>query len=112
MLECAGLYQPLFVVKGSCLGMEIALDTEGIPFGTVVQRSQSTRKLVMSNTDTMICYTELHPLGVPESYHGGFRYLVLFSLSIELIHQDVIQILFNSRLTCSVDKSHVQNNEN
>ncbi|XP_046359897.2 hydrocephalus-inducing protein homolog isoform X3 [Haliotis rufescens] len=53
MLECAGLYQPLFVVKGSCLGMEIALDTEGIPFGTVVQRSQSTRKLVMCNTGDM-----------------------------------------------------------
>ncbi|ESO91099.1 hypothetical protein LOTGIDRAFT_122343, partial [Lottia gigantea] len=53
MLECAGLFQPLFVVRGSCLGMEVSLDTEAIPFGAVIQKSQSTRKLVMSNTGDM-----------------------------------------------------------
>ncbi|XP_069113582.1 hydrocephalus-inducing protein homolog isoform X2 [Argopecten irradians] len=53
MLECAGLYQPLFVLQGSCLGMEIILDTHAIPFGAVVKDSQSTRKLVMSNTGDM-----------------------------------------------------------
>ena len=53
LLECAGLSQPLFVIKGSCLGMEISLDTVAIPFGAVVQRSQTSRKIVMSNTGDM-----------------------------------------------------------
>ncbi len=49
LLECAGLFQPLFVVSGSCHGIEILLDSEAIPFGAVVQKSSSTRTLVMSN---------------------------------------------------------------
>ena len=53
LLECAGLSQPLFVIQGSCLGMEISLDTDAIPFGSVVQRSQSSRKIIMSNTGDM-----------------------------------------------------------
>ena len=50
MLECAGLFQPLFVVSGSCQGIEISLDSEAIPFGAVVQKSSSARKLIMVNT--------------------------------------------------------------
>ncbi|XP_033625714.1 hydrocephalus-inducing protein homolog [Asterias rubens] len=50
MLECAGLSQPLFVVAGSCQGIDISLDQESIPFGAVVQRSSTTRKLLMYNT--------------------------------------------------------------
>lgn len=53
MMECAGVNLPLFVVAGSCLGMDIRLDTEAIPFGAVIQRSQSTRKLVMYNQGDM-----------------------------------------------------------
>ncbi|KAL3860158.1 hypothetical protein ACJMK2_010318 [Sinanodonta woodiana] len=53
MLECAGMYQPLFVIQGCCLGMEISLDSTSIPFGVVVQRSQTSRKVVMSNTGDM-----------------------------------------------------------
>ncbi|XP_052816168.1 hydrocephalus-inducing protein homolog isoform X2 [Mya arenaria] len=53
LLECAGLSQPLFVIQGSCLGMEVSLDTTSIPFGAVVQRSQTSRKIVMSNTGDM-----------------------------------------------------------
>lgn len=52
-MECAGVNLPLFVVAGSCLGMDIRLDTEAIPFGAVIQRSQSTRKLVMYNQGDM-----------------------------------------------------------
>ena len=48
-LECAGLFQPLFVVSGSCQGIEIVLDSDAIPFCAVVQKSSSTRTLVMSN---------------------------------------------------------------
>jgi hydrocephalus-inducing protein len=50
LLECAGLFQPLFVVSGSCQGTEIQLDATSIPFGAVVQKSSSSRKLIMSNT--------------------------------------------------------------
>ena len=50
MLECAGLFQPLFVVSGSCQGIEISLDSEALPFGAVVQKSSSSRKLMMLNT--------------------------------------------------------------
>ncbi|CAH1779299.1 unnamed protein product [Owenia fusiformis] len=50
MLECAGMFQPLFAVTGCCHGIEINLDTDAIPFGAVVQKSSSTRKLVMNNT--------------------------------------------------------------
>ena len=53
LLECAGLSQPLFVIQGACLGMEISLDTDAIPFGSVVQRSQSSRKIIMANTGDM-----------------------------------------------------------
>ena len=50
LMECAGLSQPLFVVGGCCQGIEISLDTDYIPFGSVVQKSSSSRKLIMHNT--------------------------------------------------------------
>ena len=49
-MECAGLFQTLFVVSGSCQGLEITLDVDSIPFGAVVQNSSSTRQLIMNNT--------------------------------------------------------------
>ena len=49
-MECAGMFQPVFVLSGCCQGLEIGLDTDAIAFGSVVQKSQSSRKLVMSNT--------------------------------------------------------------
>ena len=42
--------QPIFVVTGSCQGIEIALDSDSVPFGAVVLGSRSTRKLIMHNT--------------------------------------------------------------
>ncbi|XP_033116735.1 hydrocephalus-inducing protein homolog isoform X2 [Anneissia japonica] len=50
MLECEGLSQPLFVVNGSCQGIEITLDRDSIPFGAVSLRSSTKRKLLMYNT--------------------------------------------------------------
>lgn len=50
MLECSGLSKPLFVVTGSCHGIEITLDTYHIPFGAVVQQSQSTRRILLLNS--------------------------------------------------------------
>ena len=49
-MECSGMSQPLFVVSGSCQGIEISLDTNSVPFGSVVQKSSSVRKLVMTNS--------------------------------------------------------------
>lgn len=49
-MECAGMFQPVFVLTGSCQGMEVGIDSEAISFGSVVQKSQSSRKLVMTNT--------------------------------------------------------------
>ena len=42
--------QPIFVVTGSCQGIEISLDGDSVPFGAVVQGSRSSRKLIMHNT--------------------------------------------------------------
>lgn len=50
MLECAGMSQPIFVVTGSCQGIEISLDGDSVPFGAVVIGSCSSRKLIMHNT--------------------------------------------------------------
>lgn len=49
-LECLGFSEPLFVLTGSCQGLELSLDTDHIPFGAVVQDSCSSRKLCMLNT--------------------------------------------------------------
>lgn len=49
------MFQPVFVLSGCCQGMEVALDTEAIAFGSVVQKSQSNRKLIMSNTGKLSC---------------------------------------------------------
>ena len=48
-MECAGLSHTLFVVHGSCQGVDVALDSDYIPFGAVVQRSSITRKLLLMN---------------------------------------------------------------
>ncbi|XP_076808093.1 hydrocephalus-inducing protein homolog isoform X2 [Clavelina lepadiformis] len=50
MMECADLSQPIFIVSGSCQGVEINLDQDSIPFGAVVQGSQSEKRFVMYNT--------------------------------------------------------------
>ena len=49
-LECLGFSESLFVLTGSCQGLEVSLDTDHIPFGAVMQDSCSSRKLCMLNT--------------------------------------------------------------
>ncbi|XP_078688637.1 hydrocephalus-inducing protein-like [Branchiostoma floridae x Branchiostoma belcheri] len=49
MMESEGFSQPLFVLMGSCQGIEVQLDQESIPFGAVVLGSSSTRRMVMRN---------------------------------------------------------------
>lgn len=38
------------MVTGSCHGLEITLDSEHVPFGPVVQHSQSSRRILMINS--------------------------------------------------------------
>ncbi|CAM4581517.1 unnamed protein product [Leuciscus chuanchicus] len=49
-LECLGAIRPLLVMKGSCQGVEVRLDTDYLQFGAVVQRCQATRRIIMQNT--------------------------------------------------------------
>ena len=42
--------QPLFMVTGSCLGHEIQLDMDHIPFGTVCHGSQTSRHILIINS--------------------------------------------------------------
>ena len=42
--------QPLFMVTGSCLGQDIKLDTDHVPFGAVWQGSQSSRRILIINS--------------------------------------------------------------
>jgi len=49
-LECLGFSEPLFVLTGSCQGLDLSLDTDQIPFGAVMQDSCSSRKLCLVNS--------------------------------------------------------------
>ena len=49
-MECSGMSQPLFMVTGSCLGQEIQLETDHVPFGAVWQGSQSSRRILIINS--------------------------------------------------------------
>ncbi|XP_066494024.1 hydrocephalus-inducing protein-like [Tiliqua scincoides] len=50
LIECHGILRSLFMVQGSCPGIEVSLDQEHLPFGAVVQRSQASRHITMQNT--------------------------------------------------------------
>ncbi|NXG37545.1 HYDIN protein, partial [Dromaius novaehollandiae] len=50
MLECHGLVRSLFMVQGSCQGIDVSLDREHINFGAVLQQSRTCQRIVMQNT--------------------------------------------------------------
>ena len=47
--ESSGLTRHLFTVSGSCQGISIQLENDTLPFGAVVQKSSTTRKLQLQN---------------------------------------------------------------
>ncbi|KAL8620396.1 hypothetical protein ACOMHN_058730 [Nucella lapillus] len=49
LMEFGGVSRALFALCGACLGMDIVLETNYVPFGTVFLRGQTSRKLVMTN---------------------------------------------------------------
>ncbi|XP_075327326.1 hydrocephalus-inducing protein homolog [Odontesthes bonariensis] len=48
--EFTGFLHPLLIIQGCCLGVEVQLDSDHLSFGAVVQRCQSSRRIVMTNT--------------------------------------------------------------
>lgn len=50
MMECNGLVRSLFMVRGSCQGIQVSLDQDHLSFGAVVQQSYTCRHIVMHNT--------------------------------------------------------------
>ncbi|NXF97015.1 HYDIN protein, partial [Eubucco bourcierii] len=50
LLECRGLVCPLFVVQGSCQGIQVSLEQEQLSFGAVVQQSCRSQRIAMRNT--------------------------------------------------------------
>ncbi|NWX91311.1 HYDIN protein, partial [Nothoprocta pentlandii] len=49
-LECYGLVRSLFMVQGSCQGIDVNLDREYINFGAVLQHSRTSQRILMQNT--------------------------------------------------------------
>ncbi|XP_074007853.1 hydrocephalus-inducing protein homolog [Numenius arquata] len=50
MMECNGLVRSLFMVRGSCQGIQVSLDQDHLSFGAVVQHSYTSRNIIMQNT--------------------------------------------------------------
>ncbi|KAM6380789.1 hydrocephalus-inducing protein homolog [Pluvialis apricaria] len=50
MLECNGLVRSLFMLRGSCQGIQVSLDQEHLSFGAVVLQSYACRHIIMQNT--------------------------------------------------------------
>lgn len=81
IIEAYGQSQPLFVVKGSCHGIEISLDNNHVPFGAVVKSSQSSRRILLMNTGDI-----------------GARYIVH-------VHIDVVQASHILKISVHVHES-------
>jgi len=57
MINYAGLTRKLLSIAGKAQGMEANLDTDSLPFGTVVEKSQKSKKLALENSgDLPISY--------------------------------------------------------
>ncbi|KAJ3416712.1 hypothetical protein HDV05_000542 [Chytridiales sp. JEL 0842] len=48
-LEAPGISKPLFLVSGACQGIEIKLENDTLPFGAVVQKSCTSRRIQLQN---------------------------------------------------------------
>lgn len=50
MINYAGLTRKLLSIAGKAQGVQVALDTDSMPFGTVVEKSQKTKKISLENS--------------------------------------------------------------
>lgn len=49
MIESLGILKPLFIIQGACQGTDVRLENDTLPFGAVVQKSSTTRKIQLQN---------------------------------------------------------------
>ncbi|KAI8909684.1 hypothetical protein EDD86DRAFT_206048, partial [Gorgonomyces haynaldii] len=49
MMETLGMSKPLFLVSGACQGTDVRLENDVVPFGAVVQKSFTTRRIQLQN---------------------------------------------------------------
>ena len=50
LIHYAGVTRKLLQIAGKAQGIEVSLDTDSLPFGTVVENSQKVKKLVLENS--------------------------------------------------------------
>eukprot|EP00898_Chlorokybus_atmophyticus_P005824 jgi/Chlat1/6242/Chrsp44S05765 len=50
LVEVAGVSFPLLTMSGACLGIEVKLAGESLPFGTVVDGARATKRIQLENT--------------------------------------------------------------
>jgi hydrocephalus-inducing protein len=48
-IEVSGAIRPLMIITGACQGTEVRLESELLPFGAVVKKSSSTRRIQLQN---------------------------------------------------------------
>ncbi|KAJ3142605.1 hypothetical protein HK100_000034 [Physocladia obscura] len=48
-LEAPGISRPLFLLSGTCQGIEVRLENDTLPFGAIVQKSSTTRRIQLQN---------------------------------------------------------------
>ncbi|KAJ3408149.1 hypothetical protein HDU80_006663 [Chytriomyces hyalinus] len=49
-LEAPGISKPLCLVSGACQGIEVKLENDTLPFGAIVQKSFTTRRIQLQNS--------------------------------------------------------------
>ena len=90
------MFQTLFVVTGSCQGLEISLDVDSVTFGAVVQNSSSTRQFIMNNTGDIGARSILSLLR-SEVYNCALLILVhhicIVIVSLQSAYQDMPHLL-------------------
>ena len=50
LVSAGGVLLPLATLSGACVGLELTLASDSLPFGTVVLGSKTTKQLQLSNT--------------------------------------------------------------
>ncbi len=63
MLKCVGMNKPLLSVSGMCLGVGLALHSERLVFGHVVENCSLTKKLMVSNVGDVGCRFDFQEIG-------------------------------------------------
>ena len=74
ILESFGSSKPFLSLIGACHAIQVSLDQDAVPFGTVVYKSTSERRVVISNTGD---------IGVKFEWDADQLRLVIFSETVD-----------------------------